>query len=263
MKDDLVSLQAVDRTVAMLEALDDGEPKTLSQIARSCGLSEATVLRYLGSLREHGLVERDAQGAYRIGLRLFQLGQRALGDSDPRRIALPVMEELLERFGETVTLAVRRRDRLVVVEARTSRYSVRRGASIGEDDAWHSTGLGKAILAYLAPPVVDGLIERYGLPAYTARTLTTPDALRADLERVRKVGYALDYDESEVGLRCVAAPVFDQQGEPQFGISISGPSLRLPLRRLSEVGPVVRDAALRVSRALGFDALDGVAHGER
>ena len=258
-----MSLQAVDRAVAMLDALDDGEAKSLSQIVRSVGLSEATVLRYLTSLREHGLVERDPQGAYRIGLRLFQLGQRAMGDSDPRRVALPVMEELLDRFNETVTLAVRRRDRLVVVEARTSRYSVRRGASIGEDDAWHSTGLGKAIMAFLPPSTVESLIERHGLPEYTARTLTTMDALQADLERVRRVGYSVDYDESEVGLRCVAAPVFDQHGEPQFGISISGPSLRLPLRRLNEAGPVVRDAALRVSRALGFDALEGVAGVQR
>ena len=142
------SVAAVDRAVAVIAAVDATRSGSLAEVARATGLSDATALRYLASLARNDLVEREAEtGRYRLGIRLFQLGQRALGDRDPRRAALPFMKGLLERFEETVNLAMRNRQELVLVEVLESRRSIKKGASVGDRDTWHSSALGKAILA--------------------------------------------------------------------------------------------------------------------
>src|SRR5690348_11456316 len=121
------SLAGIDRAVSVLEALSAEAPLTLGEIARRSGLNETTAFRYLTSLAAHGLAERAEDGRYRLGLRLFRLGQRALAGRDPRSIALPHMERLLERFDETVNLAARNRDELILIEVLESTRSIKKG----------------------------------------------------------------------------------------------------------------------------------------
>ena len=142
------TISAVDRACAVLHALAGPQPRSLVEVAERAGLDEATALRYLSSLTQHGFVARhDETRRYSMGLTVFQLGQHAVGGSEVRKVALPHMERLLEEFEETVNLSTSRDERLVVIEVLESTRSIRRGATVGEADVWHASALGKATLA--------------------------------------------------------------------------------------------------------------------
>ncbi len=253
---------AVERALSVLGAFEHSAERRLVDIARETGLTEATALRYLSTLVEHQMVERDEEGVYRLGMRLFQLGQRALGRPDVRHIAFPQMEALLDRFGETVNLAVHSVDHVVIIEVLESRQSIRKGATVGETDQWHSSGLGKAILSALPETEALSLLEHQGLPRHTPHTLTSIKTVLGQLAEVRSRGYAIDDEEGEPGLRCVAAAVRDLRGRPKYAISVSGPAQRLGSEIIPEVGDAVVLAAERVSRGLG-DRIPAAPHVER
>jgi DNA-binding IclR family transcriptional regulator len=254
----LPGLQSVDRAVRIIEALAAG-PATLSTIAATTGLSDATAMRYLGGLVSHGLVERDqVTRRYRIGMRMFVLGRSALGGRDFMTMATSVMTRLVEEFDETINLGARAGDDLVIVHAFESSQQIRKGASVGEKDNWHSSGLGKAILSTLPDAEVERLLDQQRMVQLTARTLTTVEDLRRDLERIRERGFGVDDEESAEGLRCVAVPIRDASGTARYAISVSGPSYRLPHARLHEIGSTIRDQT-RVLTAL----LDGDPSGDR
>jgi IclR family transcriptional regulator, acetate operon repressor len=244
---------AVDRLVMLLEALDGAEGLTLKRISQTTGLTEPTALRYLTRLRFHGLVERDEEtGRYGLGIRLFQLGQGALRDRDPRLVALPIMKDLRSQFDETVNLAMRLEDDLVLIEALESTRSIKKGARVGESDVWHSSSLGKAILACLTEQEAIQILERRGHPRTTPRTLATVEALLRDFELVRERGYAIDDEESEEGLCCVGAPIFDRHRRPSYAISFSGPASRFSLSSVHKMGRVIKAAAKNISLTLGY-----------
>jgi DNA-binding IclR family transcriptional regulator len=246
-------IDAVDRAVAILEALSQHAPLSQAQLARDTTLSEATVFRYLNALGRHDLVERDADsGWYRPGIRLFQLGQRALANRDPRRIALPTMRQLLEQFGETVNLAMRWGNVLVLIDGLESERSLKRGAKVGERDTWHASAVGKAILAHLPEAEVRTIVSQSGLAVHTPKTVTKIDVLLEECVRIRELGYAIDDEEGEDGLRCVGSAIFDRRGAPAYAFSLSGPSARLSLDALTPMGEELAAAAARVSERLGY-----------
>ena len=252
---DKYSLVGVERTVRTLDVFDGASSLALVDIARAAKMSEATTLRYVSSLAEHGLLEReDDTGRYRLGLALFRLGQRALRVNDPRKIALPVMEGLLRRFDETVNLGLRHRDELILIEALESTRSIRKGATVGDRDHWHASGLGKALLAALPAEEARALLRQHPRPALTERTLVRVDDLLAHFELIRARGFAVDDEESEDGLRCVGAAIRDHRGIPRFALSISGPANRFDPARILEAGEGMAAAAARISAALGYAA---------
>jgi DNA-binding IclR family transcriptional regulator len=246
-------IAAVDRTVAILVALELEGALRLTDVAHATGLSEPTAFRYLSTLVEHRMVDREPDGTYRLGLRLFAMGQRAVGQRDVRKVALSHMERLLERFEETVNLAVRRGDELVLIEVLESQRSIRKGASIGDTDVWHCSGLGKAIMALLPEKEVREILARRGTPALTDRTLCSVDDVVNHLAVVRERGYAVDDEEAEPGLRCVAAAVKDRRGTPLYALSVSGPAGRIEPDATAEIGREIAAAARAISEALGFD----------
>jgi DNA-binding IclR family transcriptional regulator len=253
MKDaDRYGINSVDRAIAVLEACAQA-PVTQAVIARRTGLTDATALRYLSTLARHGFVEREAgTGLYRLGLRLFQLGQQVFGEQDPRQVARPVMETLLAQFDETINLGMRRGDVLVLIDALESTRTIRRGATVGGTDPWHSSSLGKAILAHLAPAELDGILERCPPVAYTVTTIVEREQLERELARIRDTRYAVDDEESEDGLRCVGAPIFDRDGQPWLALSLSGPASRFTPGAVVAMGEALRGAADEISAGLGY-----------
>jgi len=247
------SLVGIDRLITVLEALERQGPLTLADVARASSLNEATALRYLTSLCKHSLVERSpVDGRYRLGIRLFQLGQHALRGRDPRRCARPHMEQLLARFSETVNLGMRHGHELVLIDVLESTQSIKKGAAIGDRDHWHASSLGKAMLAALDADAARDLIGSNGLTRYTPETISSAKTLFAQLVRIRQDGYAVDDEESETGLRCIGAAVRDENGEPRYALSIAGPASRVTREHQEEIGKAVRAAATAVSRELGY-----------
>jgi len=225
----------------------------LTDVAQATALSESTAFRYLATLIEHRLVDREDDGTYRLGLRLFSMGQHAVGERDARILALSHMERLLERFEETVNLAVRRGDELMVVEVVESQRSIRKGASIGDTDLWHCSALGKCIMSLLPESEVRGILSRRGTERFTERTLSTIDDVVAHLALVREHGYAVDDEEAESGLRCIAAAVRDRRGAALYALSVSGPAARVDPTSFAEIGAELAAATTAISEALGYE----------
>jgi DNA-binding IclR family transcriptional regulator len=247
-------VRAVDRTIQLLEVLaeSDGRTKTLSEVAHLSGMPESSALRYLATLAGRGVVEHDGIGAdsrYRLGITLFSLAERAIGNTDVRALALPLMQGLLDRFQETVNLAIFRQRRLVIIESLEGLRSIRQGARVGEQDRLRSTALGKAILATHADNEVLTLLRAEPVERLTARTITGNDAMLDELAVVRERGYAIDDEESEVGLRCVGVAITSRPG-PAYAMSISGPASILTLERAHEAGPALARAGLELRTRL-------------
>ncbi len=249
-------VRAVQRTISLLEAISrSGNRAPLRRLALAADLSEPTALRYLSTLVSTGMVDRDAAvGTYRLGLGFLLLWERAVGDLDPRQVAGPYMEALRDAHGETVNLAALWRDRIVLIDAREGLHPIRLGARIGQEDPPHSTGVGKAILAHLSAERRRALLEGHDLARLTETTIVDLETLDRELALVRERGYAVDDQESTIGLRCVAAPIFSRHGEPAFAISVSAPASNVSRESLDEIGAGMVAITKAVSARLGHSA---------
>lgn len=245
-------LESVQRTVAVLQALELAPEQSLEQVARHASLNESTALRYLLSLERYELVERNAEtGRFRLGLSLFRLGTKSIAHRDVVTASLSVMERLLAQYGESVNLAIRQQGKVVLLRALDSPTPTRKGALPGDTDPWHATALGKAILANLSADDVRDILREQPLRSYTPNTFSTEAELLRDLERTRARGFAMDDEESVEGLRCVAVAIRDHDKVPRYALSVSGPKSRMPYQRLEEIGAVMIEGAREITRALG------------
>jgi IclR family transcriptional regulator, acetate operon repressor len=223
----------------------------LSELARLTGLKKATVHRLASDLVGKRMLERGTYG-YRLGLHLFELGQRVPVSRRLRDTALPVMSDLLQATSEIVQLGMLDGADVVYVEKLTGPHSIDAPSAVGSRLPAYCSGLGKAILAFSPDEVVDEVLAA-PMPARTSTTITSADRLRRELARVRETGVAYDREEGNRGIVCVAAPIVARKyaGRPEdtaiAAVSITGPSTRLQLIRFEAA---VRTAALSISRTL-------------
>jgi DNA-binding IclR family transcriptional regulator len=228
--------------VKLLEAIaEDARGKTLGEVARRAEMPEPSALRYLSTLTARGLVEHEGNGEsgrYRAGIGLFMLAEHAVGYPDVRSLVLPYMQQLLERYQETVNLAIFRQKRLVIIEVLEGLRSIRQGARVGEQDRLRSTALGKAILATYEDDEALCLLSSEPIERCTPRTITSTDEMLRELGRIRSRGFAVDDEESETGLRCVGVAIRGRPGQ-SFGLSISGPSNVFSNAVVNQAGPVL------------------------
>ncbi|ACY96129.1 IclR family transcriptional regulator [Thermomonospora curvata] len=234
------------RAAALLSAFGPGDDVLgVSELARRTGLAKSTVYRLTRELVRSGLLERSGTGL-RLGLRLFELGQRVPRQRDLRSAALPFMEDLREATRQIVHLAVLDGTEMVYLEILRSPDAPAPPSRVGGRLPAHATGVGKAALAFSPPEVTDAVIAA-GLRRLTRRTIVQPGLLRQELETIRQQGCAFDREESADGVVCAACPVFGPDGTVAGALSISGWSARMNLDR---VAPAVRTAALALSRKL-------------
>lgn len=243
-------IQVIERMMLLLDALAHGEtPAGLKQLALETGLHPSTAHRILAAMAHAGLVERQGVGAYRLGIRLLELGNLVKSRLDIRAAALPLMEALHQRLGESVNLGIRQDNEIVYVERTSSgRATVRAVHLVGARAPLHVTAVGKLFLAGDSPAAVADYIRDTGLPGLTPNSLTTAAQLARELDKVRRQGVAFDNEEIEPGLRCIAAPIRDDSGTLIGGLSVSAPAER----HKPDWAELVRQASAKISAALGY-----------
>lgn len=224
---------------------------SLAEICERTGYPKSTTHRLLASMREVGFLDQARErDRYRLGLRLFEFGNIVLSNMDLHREARPYVEALSRISGHLVHLAVFDGRQAVVIHRSDPSDG---GGPITHIEAApvHCTSVGKAVLAFQPEPVVERVIAA-GLKRFTDHTIVQATKLREELARTRKRGYAIDNEEHQPGLRCVGAPIRDQAGRVFAGISISGPSFRIPTAEVKELSKVVIHHANAISTSLGF-----------
>ncbi|HSS95311.1 MAG TPA: IclR family transcriptional regulator [Candidatus Dormibacteraeota bacterium] len=249
---DVGVIRSVDRAIAILDLLAQDGWRAGAEVARELGVHRSTALRLLGTLERHALVERDPRTAkYRLGPRLPQLARVVTGELDLRAVARPLCESLAVATGETVTLDVLDGDEIVPIEQSTLSTSFVSVNWLGRRTPVHCTASGKVILAFAADPVRLRLLA-HPLEARTPRSITDVAQLEKELASAREGGYARTFEELEVGLDAVAAPVFSSDGEVLAAMDVSGPAHRLQAGGGHDVVRLTREAAADLSRRLGF-----------
>lgn len=237
-------VRTLERGLRVLEALAEAGEAGLAPLAWRTGLSKSTLYRLLQALARRGFVE-EAGGVYRVGPRAFAVGQ-----AYPRKSLLeavrPEMEALAQETGESVNLAVMAGLEALYLDQVEGKRLVRLFTAPGSRAPLHATGVGKVLLAF------GGVPEGLALTPYTPYTLTSREALERELAGVRERGYALDNEERELGVRCVAAPLFGPGGKAVGAISLSAPASRLSPEEARRLAPRVVEAAWKASLRLGF-----------
>jgi IclR family transcriptional regulator, acetate operon repressor len=253
-KSDQNTIKSLDRAMAVFEHLSTTPGATLSQLAADTEQAPATVYRILTTLEARGLVEFDAAAQlWHVGPRAFLIGARFLRRTSVVDRARPILRRLMEATGETANLGIARETHVLFVSQVESHASIRAFFPPGTLSPMHASGIGKALLAQMTDDRLSRYIATAPLDRFTARTLTDPGDLRADLQETRARGFALDDEEKTEGMRCVAAPVFDWNGEAMAGLSVSGPVGRVSARDLPRFAEAVARAAADLSAALGTE----------
>ena len=250
-------VQVLDRALSVLEALarrPDAEC-SLGEISEEVALHKSTVHRLVMVLERHRLVLRNAStGRYRLGLKLFELGAKAIAGNDLREQTRPYLSRVMSATGETVHLCILDDAEVLYIDKVEPHKIVRLSSSIGRRSPAYCTSVGKAMLAYLPLGEVDDILGRVELSQRTRHTITSPASLHAELAETRDRGYAIDDEENEEGVRCVGAAVLDYSGRPIAAISVSGPAFSITRDKVETVAQPVVSAAQTLSAQFGFRA---------
>lgn len=223
---------------------------SLAELAAELSISKSTVLRLLRPLLDTHLVNRTSTGTYQLGVQAVVLGQAYLETLDLRDAARAQLHELVSASGETVHLVVYDRPDVVYVDKVDSPSTVRMFSRVGARMPAYCTAVGKVFLADATEDEIQAVIAA-GLPHRTPNTLTTEESLRSAIAQVAAIGYAVDDEENESEIRCVAAPIVDTSLRVISAVSVSGPAARMTPEKVNEMAPVVVAAAGRVSAQLG------------
>ena len=246
-------VQAVTRALALLELVADRDEVRLVEAAREVGLNPSTAHRLLASLIDSGYVTQSPiTGRYRLGRKVLELASRSdARDARLRTVARPHLETIRATLDESVNLVALDGFSAVYIEQVESRRAVRLFAEPGRRVPAHTSGAGKAMLAYQEEGALERLYAREPLEGFTQNTITSAAALHAELTRVRARGYAVDDEEHEDGVSCVAAAIFDDVDTACAAISVSAPSGRLERHGINELGRLLEQHAYEISIALG------------
>ncbi len=250
-RDSPITIQVLERAMRLLDVLaKQADPVPLKDLAAATGLHTSTTHRILNDLVVGRYVERVDSGLYQLGMRLLELGSLVKGRLNVREVALEPMRELHRITGQTINLSMQQGDEIVYIErAWSERSGMQVVRAIGGRAPLHLTSTGKLFLSVSDPRQVRAYAMRTGLAGTTRNSITQTDQLERDLALVRRHGYSRDNEELEMGVRCIAAGIYDDTGKLQAGLSISAPAERM---RDEWIEILVRTAA-QISEALGYE----------
>jgi len=226
----------------------------LAELSSLIDMPKSSIHRYLATLQELGLAEHKTNGRYFLGTKVIELAGSFLVNSDLRNESQAFMDELAEKTSETIHLAVPSGTEVVYIAKVESTHALGMFSHIGARLPMYCTALGKAILAFSNEKQLHAILAEPLTPR-TRNSIISAKTLEEELVRIRLLGYAIDNEENEIGIRCVGAPIFDYTATPIAAISISVPRERMDKERLTLLGPLVREAVQIVSRRKGFTGL--------
>ncbi len=251
-------VQTIERVSQILELVArSSRGISIREASGKLNLPKGTVHRLLSSLAYFGYIKQDSETKnYLLGLKILELGNLIINQLDLRKIAEPLLRDLAEYTKETVHMVIIDNNEVVYidkVETELNTGGLKMASMVGSRIPAHTCAVGKILLSFFSEEELDRLVEEKGLPQRTPNTITDPAALKEHLELVRNQGYAVDNEENENGIRCVAAPIFNEKGKAVSAISISGPAFRVTKKVIHEsLKMEVMRTALEISKRLGF-----------
>ena len=247
-------IKSLQRAINILDLFDEQTAELgITVIAEKSGLHKSTAAGLVYTLEHNGYLGQDPETRkYGLGFKLVDRASTLLDQIDVRKVALSHLQELIAWCNESVNLAVRDGGQIVYIERLTTTRSLGMRAKVGYRAPLHCTALGKAILSHMPQDKVEELIAQCGLPAVTAHSITDRIQFLQEIDRVREQGFAVDKEENEIGVRCVAAPIYDHTGQPAATVSVSSPVFRLPLSEVPCYGQKVIEITSAISARLGY-----------
>lgn len=247
-------VQSVDRALTILEVLSDhSEGLGVTDISDKVGLHKSTVYRLLSTLIYKGYVIQDSESnKYRISLKLFELGNKRIEDTNLLSASRPYTKELMEKVNEVVHLVIREGNEIIYVDKVEADNTIQMVSNIGKRSPVYCTAVGKAILAQLPEEEVEKIWNTSKIERLTEHTIIKLEDMKRELKTVKEKGYAIDNEENEIGVRCIGAPIFNRFGEVEGAISISGPTLRVTEEKLEEFSREIIKYSCLISKELGY-----------
>lgn len=245
--------QSVVRAISLLKVFNDEQSEwQLTELAHEVGINKTTAFRLLKALEGEGLLSRDPEShAYKLGFGMVSLGGLALRSNDLRSVAHPMLASLSASIHETASLEILQEGEMLILDEVLGKHLMSGGKSIGTRWPVYATSTGKAILAALEVDEVDQILPEELIP-FTEYTITSRSLLLEDLRRSFARGYSVAWEELELGLVAVGAPLRNFDGDVIAAISLAGPTRRLPKNRIPEIGKMICEKANEISHSLGF-----------
>jgi len=250
--DGIYQLQSLDRAVSVLELLGTSDrPLSLADVCQQMHLHKSTAHRSLMVLERNALIERTPENRFRLGLKLYELGNRAVEQIDLRTHVHPYFRRLAADLGETVHLSVLRKTSIVYLDKAGATGKVCANSRTGSSNPVYCTSMGKAMLAFQPLETIERIIAKTRFVRFTPKTLCSRETLLAALDKIRQRGYAIDDEEHELGVRCVGAPIFDQNGRAIAALSVSGPVSHITSQSVAHVADHLLRCCREISASLG------------
>ena len=253
-------IQSVDHALDVLEAFHGEEDELgITELSRRLKLHKNNIFRILATLTNRGYVEQNqSNDNYRLGLKTLELGQTYIRHAGLLRVARPVMEELNKEINENIYIGILKDKFAFYLDVVESSHTVRVLSRVGCRVPTYCSAIGKVQLAYESMENIMSVLTKKKLESYTPRTIIDRDKILDHLRLIKELGYAVDDEEWDEGVRCVGAPVFDYTRKVIGALSISAPSVRLSMDRIKkEYVPLLRKAAAEISSHLGYESLKG------
>lgn len=250
---ELSRVQSIDRAVYVLKCFSERKRELrLSEISEQLGLNKSTVHGIVNTLKYHGLIDQDEKTQkYRLGLNLIGLGQLVIDSMDVRGIGYPILEDICRELEETAHVCVLDGAEVVYIDKKECNESIKISTNIGARSPAYFTADGKVMLASLDLETQMNLIPET-IEKFTPNTITSRKKILNELSKVKDRGYAIDNEEYILGLICVAAPVYDYSGRVKYGVSVTGPSIRMTEEKISRSIEVLVRATKKISYLLGY-----------
>ena len=251
-REDEKQMSAVMRTISILEALSEVEGINLENLSRTTELPKATLLRFLSTLISLGYVHRDGADMYHLTLKMFSVGSRSLKHMDLINTAKPFAKKLCQDLGETVHMGILEGDNAVYVLKEESSYTLRMYSRVGKVIPLYCTAIGKIFLSDMTEKELEDYFRTNPLKPFTPKSIRTHHALKEELERTRKRGWAIDDEEHEENVFCIGAPVRDYTGKIIAAMSVSWPMFRFNQESFLETAEKIKETTSELSKVLGY-----------